>query len=74
MPPEINYEKCIACSRCADICAEDVFFGSKKGQKPEVTYPEVCFHCYCCIIECPVEGAIKLRTPLSMTVSYKQMD
>ncbi len=28
MPPEIDYEKCIACGACVDVCAEDVFFGT----------------------------------------------
>jgi ferredoxin len=30
----------------------------------------VCFHCYLCVKECPV-NAIWLRTPLAMTVPYK---
>ncbi len=28
MPPEIDYERCIACGACVDVCAEDVFFGT----------------------------------------------
>jgi NAD-dependent dihydropyrimidine dehydrogenase PreA subunit len=35
-----------------------------------VTHPEVCYHCYLCVKECPV-NAIWLRTPLAMTVPYK---
>lgn len=75
MPPEINYEKCINCGKCADLCAEDVFFGTKgfgkvEGEPPVVTHPEVCYHCYLCVKECPV-NAIWLRTPLAMTVPYK---
>jgi adenylylsulfate reductase subunit B len=71
MPPEIDHNKCISCHKCVNICAEDVFFGSRKGDKPKVTYPEVCWHCNCCILECPVKGAIWLRTPLTMMVAYK---
>lgn len=73
MPPEINYEKCIGCGKCVDACAEDVFFGSDKtrDQKPEVSYPEACFHCNLCVDECPVKGAIYLRIPLAMSVLYK---
>lgn len=76
MPPEIDYEECIGCGICADICTEDVFFGTKgfgkiAGEKPVVTYPEACWHCYCCVKECPVEGAIWLRIPLAMSVAYK---
>lgn len=76
MPPEINYEKCIGCGKCADACAEDVFFsseglGKKKGVKPVVTYPEACFHCNLCASVCPVKGAIWVRLPLAMFVAYK---
>jgi len=71
MPPEIDSEKCTGCGRCFDICAEDVFFGSKGGKVPVITYPEVCWHGYCCVDVCPVEGAIWLRTPLSMVIPYK---
>lgn len=76
MPPEINYDKCIGCGKCVDVCAEDVFFGTKgfgkiKKIKAEVTYPEACFHCNLCVEECPVDGAIYLRTPLAMHVPFK---
>ena len=69
MPPEIDFEKCICCGRCTDICTEDVYFGTEgfgktEGAKPMVTYPEACVHCYRCVEECPV-SAIWLRTPLS---------
>ena len=75
MPPEIDYEKCIACGKCTDICTEDVFFGTegfgkKEGAKPKVTYPDACVLCYLCVEECPVD-AIWLRTPLVMHVPYK---
>lgn len=75
MPPEIDYEKCTGCGNCVDVCAEDVFFNTKgfgkiKGEKPVVTYPKVCYHCYLCVKECPVDG-ITLKTPLVMMVPYK---
>ena len=34
MPPVINEEKCIKCNKCAEICSEDVFYGSKKRGVP----------------------------------------
>ena len=76
MPPEINYEKCSGCGNCVKFCAEDVFFGTKgfgqsKKEKPVVTYPDLCWHCHACVLECPVEGAIRVRTPLAMSVVYK---
>ena len=71
MPPVINDNKCVACGRCAEFCSEDVFYGWKKGEKPVVTYPDVCYHCNCCVLECPVEGAIWLQIPMTMMVPYK---
>ena len=75
MPPVIDYEKCTGCGICADLCAEDVFFGSAgsgqiEGKEPVVTHPELCYHCYLCVKECPSE-AIWLRTPMTMLVPFK---
>ena len=70
MPPEINNDLCTACGTCSDLCAEDVFFGSREGETPVVSHPEVCYHCYLCVKECPAD-AIWLRTPMAMTVPYK---
>ena len=71
MPPIINNELCNGCGKCVEICPTDVFFGSKEEQIPVITYPEECWHEAACVIDCPVNGAIKLRTPLPMTIVYK---
>ena len=71
MPPIIDADKCIRCGKCVDTCAEDVYFGSKKKEIPNVTYPQECAYCNACVEECPVEGAIRLRVPLPMMVLYK---
>ena len=71
MPPIINKRKCIACGVCVNVCPQDVFFGSRKKQTPVVSYPEECWHCNACVVDCPVKGAIKLRIPLPMQIVYK---
>ncbi len=71
MPPIINKKKCIACGICADVCPQDVFFGSKKKEAPVVSYPDECWHCNACVQECPEEGAIRLRIPVPMMVLHK---
>jgi adenylylsulfate reductase subunit B len=71
MPPVIKPEKCIRCAKCAELCSEDVFFGSPKKAVPVVKYPDDCWHCGACVENCPVEGAIKLRIPLTMTLLHK---
>ena len=71
MPPIIAKEKCTACGTCVDVCPQDVYFGSKEGEIPVVSYPEECWHCNACVLECPVEGAVRLRIPLPATILYK---
>ena len=71
MPPFIDKKKCSQCGQCADICSEDVFFGSEKKKTPFVAYPKECWHCNACVLACPVDGAIRLRIPLPMMVCYK---
>lgn len=70
MPPVIDEEKCTRCGRCVDICPLDVFFGSKEGEVPVVTYPKDCSHFNCCVDACPAE-AIKLQIPLPLMVLFK---
>jgi adenylylsulfate reductase subunit B len=71
MPPVINKELCISCGKCVEICLADVFYGSKKGENPVVTYPDECWHESACVMDCPVKGAIRLRTPLPISIVYK---
>ena len=69
MPPVIDNEKCAQCGNCADVCPVDVFYGSVKGETPQVQYGEDCYFCASCILECPSE-AIWLRFPLYAQPSY----
>ncbi len=71
MPPIIDKEYCVACGMCANICPQDVFFGSKKKKVHTVTYPDECWHCNACVLDCPKEGAIRLRIPTPMLICYK---
>ena len=71
MPPIIDKEKCNGCGKCVDICPMDVFFGSKEGEIPVITYLEECWHEGACVDDCPIEGAIRLRLPLPATLLYK---
>ncbi len=74
MPPVIISENCNKCFKCVEICSEDVFYGSKKGEVPTVTYPKECVHFNGCVSVCPVPGAIKLRIPLPMQLVYKEAE
>jgi adenylylsulfate reductase subunit B len=71
MPPIIDKNLCNGCGKCAEVCEGDVFYGSQKGHCPTIAYPEECWHDASCVKSCPVAGAIKLRMPLPMMLSYK---
>ena len=64
MPVKINQEKCSKCYKCRQICPEDVF-DSEPQQVPFLKYPEECFHCGACILDCP-ESCIEFDLPLPL--------
>ena len=71
MPPIIDKENCIKGSKCMSICPLDVYGPVKKGEFPVVRFPEECWHCRACVMDCPV-GAIELRYPIpSLMMSMK---
>lgn len=58
-------ERCVGCNRCVDICQVDLLIpNEEKGGVPIVLYPGECWYCGCCVMECPIDGAIKLQHPL----------
>jgi len=69
MPPIIIKERCNACGICAEICPMDVFGATGNGDIPVVKYPEECWHCNSCVLDCP-EGAVSLRVPLPVMMLY----
>jgi adenylylsulfate reductase subunit B len=71
MPPVIDENRCTGCGKCVEVCPSDVFWGTKKGKAPVVAYPNECWHENACVLDCPVEGAIKLRVPLPMMIITK---
>lgn len=57
--------KCIGCNRCAEACMADVLVpDTEKGKHPVVMYPGECWYCGACVMDCPVDGALRLVHPL----------
>jgi len=66
MPPQIDKTLCQRCGTCYDICPQDIF-GCREAEIPTVDYPDECWYCGACVIDCPAE-AIRLRLPLQMRI------
>lgn len=54
----IDQTKCIGCGECVEICPEDVLVIER--EKVAVRYPEECWWCDACEMDCPA-GAITVR-------------
>lgn len=64
MPPVIDQKKCIGCGICADICPTQVFlFNMKKDKTPRIAFPDECWHCNSCVLDCKQE-AVFLEIPI----------
>ncbi len=56
--PVIDYDKCIGCMVCNDMCKHGVYKPKEDGSAPKVVYGNGCVHgCHGCEKACPV-GAI----------------
>jgi adenylylsulfate reductase subunit B len=69
MPPIFD-EKCISCFKCVEICPGDIL--REENGKPIVAYPDECWHCGACMIDCKYE-AIRLNLPLWMRPVVKRV-
>ena len=76
-PVEFDEEVCNGCNRCVEICLMDVLFPNpEKGKSPVVLYPDECWQCGSCILECPLgdKGAVKVKWPLMTKMRWKSKE
>lgn len=67
---DFDQEVCNGCNRCVAICRSDLLMPNpEKGKPPIVLYPDECWHCGVCVLECGRPGAIALVHPLNQSVS-----
>jgi adenylylsulfate reductase subunit B len=48
-------------------------FEHEAGNVPRVAYPEECWHCNACVLDCPA-GAVELRLPLNYMLLHVNVD
>jgi adenylylsulfate reductase subunit B len=60
MPPVIDLNKGQGWGTCDAHCPLDVILFDESTKIPIVKYPDECWHCGSCRLDCPVE-AIELR-------------
>lgn len=64
VPILYDKEKCTGCNRCVEACQIDLLVPNEiKGNPPIVAYPDECWYCGCCVMDCP-HDAIKMQHPL----------
>ena len=55
MSVRIDYEKCINCKVCYERCSEGLY-GLNENGKVFVAYPDECWLCGACQMDCPVQA------------------
>jgi len=65
--PRIDYRYCKGCKGCYNECPSDVFGWDDEKGLPTLNYPEECYYCGTCEIEC-LEQAINLMLPIHVMV------
>ncbi|MCZ7574174.1 MAG: ferredoxin family protein [Ardenticatenaceae bacterium] len=59
----IDYDTCVNCKICYNLCPLDVFAWDDETALPIIAYPDECFHCGVCEIDCPV-WCIDIQPPV----------
>ncbi|MFZ7104263.1 MAG: 4Fe-4S dicluster domain-containing protein [Peptococcaceae bacterium] len=65
MAAVIDQERCIGCGRCVEYCPGDIIYLDDLKNVAVVKYPDECWHCACCRIECP-EQCVRIVFPLGI--------
>lgn len=73
MPPIIDKGRCVYCKTCSDNCPLDVFKADEQKREIIIRYPDECWHCRACVLDCPA-GAIKIRYPLSQFLLHQEIE
>ena len=74
-PVVINEEICTGCNSCVNVCQVDVFLPNpEQGKPPVIMHPDECWYGGCCVLDCPVPGAISFNWALQQRGFWKDKD
>ena len=68
---------CTGCNSCVESCMMDVLLPNPQGGEPPIVlYPDECWYCGCCVMECPLrdEGAVTLNWQITLRMRWKRKD
>lgn len=67
---DFDPEICTGCNLCVNICRSDVLMPNPERRKPPIVlYPDECWYCGTCVLECNHPGAITMLHPLHQSIS-----
>jgi NAD-dependent dihydropyrimidine dehydrogenase PreA subunit len=67
---DFDPEICTGCNQCIEACRSDVLMPNPEKEKPPlVLYPDECWYCGACVLECKHPGAITMLHPLNQSIS-----
>ena len=68
--PEINYDKCVSCGKCAKVCPIWALKMEKKDENARRKYPvlnrEICLGCGVCARNCPTKALTLEKRPIEV--------
>lgn len=63
LPIQIDYKRCNGCGICEKNCPGDLIYPEESTGLPYIKYPEECWLCGACRIDCP-KNCIEIKFPL----------
>ena len=67
---DFDAEICTGCNQCVEICRSDVLMPNPESKRPPIVlYPDECWYCGTCVLECNRPGAIIMLHPLHQSIS-----
>lgn len=69
--PEIDYDKCVGCMACNDMCKHGVYKPDEETGKPKVVYGTGCVYgCHGCERKCPMEAIHYIGDNGTLDIDY----